>query len=56
MNRSVVISNAIAWWLGRRPVGWNAKQHLANPEINCTGKVEHALARSVANVVRGRKT
>jgi hypothetical protein len=51
-----VISRAIAWWEARRSAGWTLAQHLENPAVNCASGFESALARSAANVMRGRSS
>jgi hypothetical protein len=37
---------ALAWWEGRRPVGWDLREHLSNPAVN-TSMAEAPLARAV---------
>ncbi len=43
-----VVQAAYKWWLLRRPVGWTEAEHLANPNINCPGLRDGALAKAVA--------
>ena len=43
-----VIKAALAWWEGRRPHGFTAQDHLREPMVNCSGELERALARAVA--------
>lgn len=38
------------WWLTKRPVGWNLRQHLRAPCINCVSSSEDALASAIARV------
>lgn len=45
-----VYNSARKWWLNKRPVGWNLRQHLKTPAINCTTANEATLAYAVARV------
>lgn len=38
------------WWQSKRPVGWNLRQHLQDPCINCVSSSEDALASAIARV------
>lgn len=48
-----IINRALAWWRSKRPIGWTSEDHLKNPTVNCVDGLEHALAKSAANVARG---
>lgn len=39
----------IEWWESKRPVGWNLKEHLKSPRVNCNTKSEQNLATAIAN-------
>lgn len=43
------------WWTWRRPLGYTEQEHLENPEVNCAGPTDAALARVVASMVKRRK-
>ena len=45
-----LLAAARAWWLAKQPLAYTAEQHLRNPEINCCGDYERALARAVAGL------
>ena len=48
---SVLEEAAIAWWKRRRPLGWTAEMHIANPTINCTSD-EYDLAKQASYLVK----
>lgn len=54
-SSTTLIQRAVAWWVARRPEGWNESDHLASPTVNCATSLEAALANSAANVVRSRQ-
>ena len=43
-----LIEAAVAWWQGRRPLGWDQDTHLAYPQVNTAGPYEQDLADAVA--------
>ena len=47
MKLSKLERAAIRWWKGKRPLSYNHKQHLANPEVNCCSVFEHQLCKAV---------
>lgn len=42
----------LAWWEGRRPVGWIEEDHISQPTVNCTTDEEESLARAAAKLAR----
>lgn len=46
----VLYESARKWWLNKRPIGWNLRQHLKNPRVNCTSSAEDTLAYAVARM------
>lgn len=41
----------LAWWEGHRPVGWDLREHLNNPDVNTTSTRDRLLAQAVAAAV-----
>lgn len=50
-----VLRAAKAWWRGRRPVTYDAQDHMDNPMVNTVHAEEQRLAQAVAKLVCGRR-
>jgi hypothetical protein len=47
-----LLREALSWWEGHRPVGWDLRQHLDNPTVNAhSTERDAALAQAVASAV-----
>jgi hypothetical protein len=49
-----IIQAAIYWWMGKRPVDWSEKDHLASPCVNTTSDRERKLAMWCAALLEER--
>lgn len=49
--RFVVSDAAAAWWLEKRPRGWDYDQHALRPLVNCESPTEQRLAIAVAHLL-----
>lgn len=54
-QEKIVIEKAIKWWENHRPLSFNLRKHLDNPDINCLREVEASLAEEVALLLRARR-
>jgi hypothetical protein len=46
----------VLWWMGKRPLEYSLKDHLANPNINCcSNDTDRELAISVGRMVAEEK-
>lgn len=54
-DRDAMIGTILAWWRGRRPVGWTEQQHEAQPFVNLTAEWEKPIAAMAAGVHRYAK-
>ena len=50
-----LINSSIKWWLGKRPIDWSEKDHLANPEINSFNTGEKDLCRAIAAYIKNQR-
>ena len=49
MNRLMDVARE--WWLMKRPVSWDEKDHTFTPEVNCCTRAEENLAEVVADLI-----
>ena len=49
MNRLMDVARG--WWLMKRPVSWDEKDHTFTPEVNCCTRAEENLAEVVADLI-----
>ena len=50
-----VVSAAKLWWSLKRPDGWDADRHLAQPAVNLSTEADRQLAYAVASMIVERK-
>lgn len=50
---SDLLSAAMKWWEGRRPISWSESKHFEQPTINCTTPREKNLALALVEALRG---
>lgn len=46
--KKAILDEAITWWSGLRPAGWDVRMHVAEPTVGINDDRLHALAKVVA--------
>ena len=54
-HEAAVLSAALLWWKGHRPLGWSPEQHLKEPAVNVATAGAERLAEAVARYVAADK-